>query len=470
MKRIRISRRALALAVLPSMLVLILGSSSPVSAASRVIWQHVFATSGGNNAFWAVANAPDGSAIYATGVLRDPNTHADGIETIAYDPASGNTLWEARYFGGFGYDIPSSVTVSPDGLSVYIVGSTQTTTNLDWLVVAYSASDGTQRWVQTYDGVNHENDSATGVAVSPDNATVFVTGGAWEGTHPITVPTTAAYGAARGDELWRTTDETAHYGQGSSIAVSPDGSRVDVSGSFYGNGGNLPLTRTWSFDSATGAESWRSTFLGAPGGNSMNGMKMSPDGSRLYLTAQVFSGTGYIAVFSLDASTGAQVWKVQTDGPARLGASPGGLDVTPDGSQILIGGDVNRAGKQRAFFLWSIASATGAPQWKRVYQRKGDSYDAAYLLAISPDGASAYVTGIACASLYCNLFARSWLTTAYSLPDGVLKWTARFGSANADNRAGAIVVTPDSTKLVVVGDSYSTNLGDRLAVIAYGTG
>ena len=468
MRWFRTARVAWAAFLVPCMLALILGNGSPASANSRVLWQRIFSRPGGSNAALAVSTAPDGSAIYVMGVLFDPKRHAEGIETIAYDPADGDTLWEARYFGSGGSVSPITMTVSPDGGTVFVTGETHTdATAADWDTVAYDASDGAQRWVATYGGAEPQgNDNAYALAVSPDSRTLVVTGVAWQGTHPKEVPTTIAYDTSTGATRWTAWDDTAPYGVGQYIAVSPDGSRVDVTAAFAGDAGTLRLTRTYSYDAASGDEAWSATFRGGPPGSVPSGMTLAPDGSHVYLAAGVL--TGKLALVSYDASTGVRAWKVQTAGPLGLGAAASGIAVTPDGSRILLGGQTNRWAKRTAAFLWSVDAATGTPQWRRAYQRAGDAYDATTAMTISPDGSTAYVFGIGCVDARCDDFSRAWQTLAYSLPDGAFQWSARFLPPDTDNRAMSIAVTPDSTKVVVVGDRYSKDADtDSFATIVY---
>src|SRR5207244_13065331 len=50
----------------------------------------------------------------------------------------------------------------------------------DFLTVAYDASTGRVLWQRIYDGPDHLRDEATAIAVSPDGSKVFVTGEAWD--------------------------------------------------------------------------------------------------------------------------------------------------------------------------------------------------------------------------------------------------------------------------------------------------
>ena len=145
-------------------------------------------------------------------------------------------LWVSRYNGpANGFENASGVAASPDGSRVFVTGhSTGTPTGMDYATLAYDASTGNKLWLKRYNGPGNGDDSAYSVAASPDGSRVFVTGasagtGGFGGLDYATV----AYDASTGDRLWvkryngpGTLDaEEAH-----SVAASPDGSKVFVTG------------------------------------------------------------------------------------------------------------------------------------------------------------------------------------------------------------------------------------------------
>ena len=58
---------------------------------------------------------------------------------------------------------------------MYVTGSTFRDT-LDYVTIAYGAADGTWAWTKRYDGRMDAIDDAAANAVSPDGSRVFVTG------------------------------------------------------------------------------------------------------------------------------------------------------------------------------------------------------------------------------------------------------------------------------------------------------
>jgi DNA-binding beta-propeller fold protein YncE len=192
--------------------------------------------------------SPDGSTVYVTGEVPwggPPGSY--GTEAIS--AATGRKLWRQRYEQGF--SAPASLAVSPDGSMIYVTGTTGTTTVTpmsDYTTVAYH-STGAQAWVAHYTGPAKES-TATSVAVSPGGSTVYVTG--TSGARPAngvayTRIVTIAYSAATGSPLWRANYGVRKQNSGAvALAVSPDGSTVLVTGTSQRRHGSYLATVAYS--------------------------------------------------------------------------------------------------------------------------------------------------------------------------------------------------------------------------------
>src|SRR5207244_1362519 len=116
--------------------------------------------------------------------------------------STGSRLWVKRYNGpGNGFDSASSLGVRPDGSKVFVTGASEgTLTYGDSATVAYKASIGTRVWVRRYHGPEN-GDGATALAVSPDGSKVFVTGASLVSAccHDYA---TVVYNASTGTRLW----------------------------------------------------------------------------------------------------------------------------------------------------------------------------------------------------------------------------------------------------------------------------
>src|SRR5262245_59528776 len=122
---------------------------------------------------------------------------------------------------------------------------------------AYAAvSPGTQLWAKLYNGntLGH----AESVAVSPSGNTVFVTGTKAEDDY-----VTIAYNTATGAQLWI----KLYKGSGGlgntaqAVAVSPDGNTVFVTGEASSAASQDDYV-TIAYNAATGAQRWIKTYKG----------------------------------------------------------------------------------------------------------------------------------------------------------------------------------------------------------------
>jgi len=184
----------------------------------------------GNNTDGATALGvrPDGKRLFVTGYSVDPTTSYD-YATVAYDAATGRQRWVARY-NPAANDLANALAVSPDGATVIVTGqSFHQSSRYDYATVAYDAASGKRRWVARYNGPGNGDDVAYALGVSPDGARVSVTG---YGSASTLDYATVAYGAKTGMRRW-----TARYkGSGNgddgafALGVSPDGGKVFVTG------------------------------------------------------------------------------------------------------------------------------------------------------------------------------------------------------------------------------------------------
>jgi hypothetical protein len=129
--------------------------------------------------------AADSSAVFLTEYIADKSDSYIGYEeTVALDPATGATLWQAKYADSTGSKKADSVTpqameISPDSSAVYVTGEATKEVSgrvhIDLVTLAYSTSTGTSLWkavtAQEFSNV------ADGIAVSPHGSAVYVS--AW---------------------------------------------------------------------------------------------------------------------------------------------------------------------------------------------------------------------------------------------------------------------------------------------------
>jgi DNA-binding beta-propeller fold protein YncE len=286
--------------------------------------------------------SPDGSTVYVTG--EDQGVGGTGFDliTIAYDAATGTKTWFQRWSGP-GSDGGEAVAVSPDGATVVVAGaSDQADENADYsyVAVAYDAVTGERLWVRRYAGPGIAQDHAYALAFSPDGTGVYVTGNS-EGT---TGPDygTVAIDTATGAKLWARRYDGPVSGQdyARSVAVSPDGSAVFITGFSLGANDVYDFA-TNAYDAATGATIWTKRY-DDPQGNWDAGTSVvvDPDGTQVYVTGNSTDSTGYadMTTFAYDSAAGARLWMARYDGPDHLGDSAHNILISPDGSKLFIAG------------------------------------------------------------------------------------------------------------------------------------
>jgi WD40 repeat protein len=251
--------------------------------------------------------------------------------TVAYDAATGARLWARRYNGTANGNEAFSVAASPDGSKVFVTGST----GYDYATLAYDAGTGARLWARRYNSPGNGYDQAYSVAASPDGFKVFVTGST--GYEYATL----AYDAGTGATLWARRYNGPANGDdvADSVAASPDGSKVFVTG--YSSGGSWTDFATVAYDAATGAGLWARRYDG-PANNADDAFSVaaSPDGSKVFVTGSSDRGWtgGDAATVAYDASTGAQLWVARDNGPANGEDFAGSVAASPDGSKVFITG------------------------------------------------------------------------------------------------------------------------------------
>jgi len=95
---------------------------------------------------------------------------------LKFDSADGALLWEAGYDGPVGwYDVANCISQAPGGPVVVSGLSDGSGTGWDWATVAFDADEGSQLWVQRFDGPASQSDEAKDIATTADGG-IFVTG------------------------------------------------------------------------------------------------------------------------------------------------------------------------------------------------------------------------------------------------------------------------------------------------------
>jgi DNA-binding beta-propeller fold protein YncE len=286
----------------------------------------------------STAVSPDGNTVFVTGYSEGSSATGFDYATVAYNATTGAQQWVKRYNGGVGDDYGHAVAAS--GSTVYVTGYSRGTNDaFDYATVAYNAATGAQRWVKRYNGATGGDLGANAVAVSPDGSTLYVTG-ASQGTSTGYDYATVAYNAATGAQLWAKRYNGPGNGtdEANSIAVSPDGSTVFVTGASQ-SATTGPSYATIAYDANTGAQLWAKRYNGALGlgTNQAFSVAVSPSGGTVYVTGSGDADSNYATV-AYSAVTGAQQWAKRYTGPGPDGGGATWVAVSPATGTVYVTG------------------------------------------------------------------------------------------------------------------------------------
>lgn len=348
------------------------------SATGAVLWQTLYnAINRRNFSFNDIVVSPDGSTVYVVG--EDTSSLIDAV-TAAYNASTGALIWSQAEQGG---SINNKIAVSPDGTTVFMVDGGVT--------VAYSASTGTVLWTQA-------NSGTEAVTVAPNGSAVFVLAGQSEVT---------AYDPTTGAVLW--TVATGFSAE--ALAVSPDGGTLFLTGNATSSPGHWH-SRTAALNAATGAQLWATSFRRGPYIGEGTAVAVSPDGSTVFVSGFTFGPTAYRGwgTVAYNASTGAQLWVVHF---VHRTQDIGGLAIatSPDGSQVFVAGITTAKSGAGEMGTAAYDAATGALLWIGNYNPPGFS-GIGRSIAVSPDGSKVFTTGGIASSTDDHLNAM--VTAAYN--------------------------------------------------------
>ena len=364
---------------------------------------------------------------------------AQGVSRASAAP--GDALWVQHYDDtGLGSSA-SSLAVSPTGSTVYVTGTSTGTgpqSSWDYATIAYDAATGTQLWAQRYHTGTYNQ--ASSVAVSPDGGTVFVTGRSAAGTsQPYNYDyATAAYDARTGIQLWVTRYNGPGNGDDNaeSVTVSPGGNTVYVTGTSNGatSRGDYAIV---AYNAATGTRQWAKRYNGP--GNRTDGaasVRVSPSGTRVFVTGwSAGAGSGYdYATIAYNAATGTRQWVTRYNGPFNGNDYAASLAVSPTGSTVYATGTSAGAKSGNDYATIAYNAATGTRQWVTRYNGPFNGNDYAASLAVSPTGSTVYVTGTARPpqGVSDHEPAAEYATVAYSANAGTQLWAALYAGTTGD--------------------------------------
>jgi hypothetical protein len=174
--------------------------------------------------------SPDGTRVFLTGVTTRLS-YSKWWFVQAFDSATGGSLWDEAPLEG-GSDViyaGYNAAITSDGATLFMTGGggVDQVTRGDVYTLAIDTVTGAQQWSAIYNGPASLNDRGIAVAVTPDDATVVVTGisGApLEGAASASDDdVTLAYDAATGAPRWTARYDEKQVDTASALAIALGG-------------------------------------------------------------------------------------------------------------------------------------------------------------------------------------------------------------------------------------------------------
>jgi len=217
-----------------------------------------------------------------------------------------------------------------------------------------------------------------------------------------------------------------------------------------------------AYSAATGRRLWVSHYHG-PGigpGNDYDGasaVAVSPAGSTVFVTGTSTgrrTGQSDCATVTYSAATGRQLWARRYNGPANGFDGASAVAVSPGGATVFVTGYSGRRPTANDYATVAYSAATGRQLWVSRYH----GYEA-ISVAVSPAGTTVYVTG------YSGGHA-DYATVAYGAATGRQLWASRYHGPANNGGACCVAVSPAGTTVFVTGWSEGrTSYG--YATVAY---
>ncbi|MGI8867725.1 MAG: PKD domain-containing protein [Mycobacteriales bacterium] len=314
------------------------GTPATASADALPTWQI-------NGVVWSQVVV--GNTVYATGSFtkaRPPGVAAGGTGEIAANNIFAYSLTNGNPISNFSHSLNGqglAITASPDGSRVYVGGDFTTVDGAARNhVAAFTTATGAlvTSFVPSLSGQV--------AALTASSSTLYV-GGNFFSANGATRRRLASYNTATGALLsWAPTADDYKV---AAMALSPDGSRVIVGGSFTTLNGNS-ANSMGAVDATSGASlPWAANTTIRDGGNGSGITSLTTDGQQIYGSGYAFQSGSFEGAFAADPSTGNIAWLNDCHGDT--------YDVAPIGQVLYTVSHAHDCSWIGAFFQsnpWSI--------------------------------------------------------------------------------------------------------------------
>jgi outer membrane protein assembly factor BamB len=258
--------------------------------------------------------------------------------------------------------------------------------------------------------------------------------------------------AATGAKVWsRTFGRSGWREKASSIAIDPAGELLLVTG-LRKLRGRPSVWATVAYDALTGRRAWVSRFRPDRGRALLPHAVLVAAGIA-FITGNVevdeepYPGYPALAV-AIDSSNGSVRW-IHRFGPrlyrdAQRGALVHSAALSPSGTSLYLGVQVDETRLQNSMGVLAIRSATGRRRWRAAYvSPTGEQGAHPKAIAVSHDGRSLFLGG----SFDVNMR----FVVAFDTVDGSLEWEREVAEAGRFGELKALIVAPDGDAIYGAG-------------------
>jgi trimeric autotransporter adhesin len=333
----------------------------------------------------AVALSADGLTLYATAFTDS------AVTVFNRDPKSGALTFKAAITNsdiGVGLQGANAVAVSPDDKHVYVASA------LDNAVVVFTRDTGTGEITLVeiqQDGVNGGDGlgGASAIAISPDNRRVYVTGNQ---DNALTVFDRDVNTGALTFLQMQQDDAGGVNGlkAATGVAVSPDNLFIYVTGS--ADNAIAVFTRNAAVGEIGYVGLYENGTAGIIGLTGAYGIAISPDNNHLYVTGNADNA---LLAFLRNPVTGELTYlQTHQDGENGVNGLSGsrGIAISPTGHRVYVA-----SANDNALALFDRDSTTGQLTFKEMVKNginNVTTLDGATAVASSSDGASVYLAAL----------------------------------------------------------------------------
>lgn len=427
-------------------IIIVCSVCSPRDTAAQVSqeWAKRYSSQGAANDYAKAVTFDAAGNVYVTG------SSSGNYMTIKYSP-SGDTLWKKTYNGPANDDdTPNAIYVDGSG-NVYVTGSSfGNSSETDFATIKYDAN-GSQLWVQRYNGTNNDNDAAISVLV---DAAGNVYSGGWSSSSGGSTDFVIVKYSASGQQLWAKSYNGPANGNEFLNAMI-----MDAAGNIYAAG----KSRGAANDdyavvkySPAGTLLWSARYEGS-GVDEAVGLAVDQQGSVIVTGYSTTAATGKDYTTVKYNNAGIQQWIKKYNRTGTTQDEAVGV-VCDNSGNIYVTGFCAGSNTASLDYITVKYNSNGEEQWVKVFSGLAGANDKASSIDIDLSG-NIYVTG----SSVTSGSDFDYATIKYS-PAGNVLWSVLYESSLSGNDDALMVKTDNNGNVYVTGTSTGLSGVDFLTV------